>query len=415
MNEEESQRYLGSLGLELRPGRKFDLTTIRALLAELSNPQQAWPSVHIAGTNGKGSTAALIEAAARTAGQRTGLYTSPHLQRLSERIRISGEEIAPAALAAAATRVRDAVERLLAAGRLEQPPAFFEVVTAVGFSAFAQARIDLGVIEVGLGGRLDATNVLAPRVAVLTPIGMDHEIYLGSTLAAIAGEKAGILKPGLELAITAPQAPEVMAVFRSRATEVGVPLVEIDASQIAAAPPTALRGRHQRMNAAVAARACAALGLPPAAVARGFASAFWPGRLERVATDPDIYLDGAHNPLAARALADFLDDLRSDYPAPILIYGSMRDKAVEEICELLFPRAQAVVLTAPRQPRALMPEALAQSTGSWARKVVVAADYPTALTRARELAQASTPAAPIFVTGSLYLVGEARSHALPAS
>lgn len=415
MNAAESLCYLGSLGMELRPGRKFDLATIGCLLAALGDPQRAWPSVHVAGTNGKGSTCALIEAAARAAGLRTGLYTSPHLQRLSERIRISGAEISPPALAAAATPVRDAVERLLAAGTLPHPPAFFEVVTAIGFVAFQQAGIDLGVIEVGLGGRLDATNVLAPRVAVITPIGMDHEPYLGSTLAAIAGEKAGIIKAGLELAISAPQAPEAAAVLRARAAQVGVRLEEITGAEIAAAPISALRGAHQRMNAAVAARACAALDISDAAVANGFASVFWPGRLERIATHPDVFLDGAHNPLAARALAAFLDDHRASNPAPILIYGTMRDKAIEEICELLFPRAQAVVLTAPRQPRALSPEALARTAGAWARHMELAGDYPAALALALPLARASAPPAPIFVTGSLYLVGEARAHAFPSA
>lgn len=407
--------WLNGLGMELRPGRKFDLAAIAALCASLGDPHLAFPTVHVAGTNGKGSTSAMIEAAARAAGVRTGLYTSPHLERLTERIRIAGEEIAPAALAAAAEPVRCAIERLLASGALPHPPAFFEAVTAVGFLAFAQARIELGVIEVGLGGRLDATNVVLPRVAVITPIGLDHEIYLGSTVAAIAAEKAGILKPGIELAVTAPQVPEALHVLRARAADVGVPLIEVGAAEIAAAPPTALRGRHQIENAAVAARACAALGLPPEAVAAGLANVYWPGRLERIAApgpkDPEIFLDGAHNPLAARALAAFLDDYRAAHPAPILIYGSMRDKAVEEICELLFPRAQAVVLTAPRQPRALDPGVLARVAAPWAKQLLLAPDYPAALAAACDLARSQSPPPPIFVTGSLYLVGEARPQA----
>ncbi|HUX66639.1 MAG TPA: cyanophycin synthetase [Terriglobales bacterium] len=418
MNPAASLDYLLALGGELRPGRKFDLDAIRVLLAELGEPQRAFPSVHIAGTNGKGSVAALIAAAARAAGWRTGLYTSPHLQRLSERIQIAGAEIGPEALAAATTRVRDAVERLLAQGRLPYPPAFFEVVTAVGFVAFAAAGVDLGVIEVGLGGRLDATNVLLPRIAVITPIGLDHEQYLGSTLAAIAGEKAGILKPGIAAAVCSPQAPEALAVIRAHARRAGVPLAEVSAADAEAAPATPLPGRHQRENAAVAARACAlldqhGLALPPDAVARGFAAVRWPGRLETICADPEVILDGAHNPLAARALAAFLDDQRAaGHPAPVLIYGSMRDKAVEEICELLFPRAQAVVLTAPRQPRALAPAALAQACGPLAARHEVAPDYPAAFAAARRLARGASgeAAAPIFVTGSLYLVGEARDY-----
>ncbi|MGH9482322.1 MAG: bifunctional folylpolyglutamate synthase/dihydrofolate synthase, partial [Terriglobales bacterium] len=287
------------MGTELRPGRKFDLNSIRALLTALGEPHRAWPSVHIAGTNGKGSTAALIEAAARAAGWRTGLYTSPHLERLSERIQINGAEIGSAALAEATSRVRDAVERLLAQGKLPHPPAFFEVVTAVGFAAFAAAGVELAVVEVGLGGRLDATNVIQPRVAVITPIGLDHEQYLGSTLAAIAGEKAGILKRGVGVAVTAPQAPEALAVLRARAGETGVRLHEVASTDADAAPPTPLPGRHQRENAAVAARACAllaeqGLALPLPAVVAGFAAVRWPGRLEKVCDRPEVWLDGAH-------------------------------------------------------------------------------------------------------------------------
>ena len=412
MSPAASLEYLFGLGGELRPGRKFDLDTIRVLLAELGEPHDRFAAVHVAGTNGKGSVAALIESAARAAGWRTGLYTSPHLQRLSERIQITGAEIGGEALAEATTRVRNTVERLLAQGRLPYPPAFFEVVTAVGFVAFAAARVELAVIEVGLGGRLDATNVLQPRVAVITPIGLDHEQYLGSTQAAIAAEKAGILKPGIAAAVCSPQAPEALAVIRAHAQRAAVPLFEVAAADAADAPATPLRGRHQRENAAVAARACALLdqhgfALPPAAVARGFAAVRWPGRLEKICDAPEVILDGAHNPLAARALAAFLDDYRASHPAPILIYGSMRDKAVEEICELLFPRAQAVVLTAPRQPRALAPAALAQACGPLARRFEVAPDYPAAFAAARRLAQG---VAPIFVTGSLYLVGEARDY-----
>jgi len=414
VNPEASLAYLGGLGTELRPGRKFSLDAISTLLAALGNPHRRWASVHVAGTNGKGSVAALIESAARAAGWRTGLYTSPHLERLTERIRLGPDEISAAALAAAATPVRDAVERLLAEGKLPNPPAFFEVVTAVGFLAFAQAGIELAVVEVGLGGRLDATNVLDPLVGVITPIGLDHEQYLGSTVAAIAGEKAGIIKPGMAAVVSSPQAPAAEAVIAGRCRELRVPLLEVTSADAVAAPPTPLRGWHQRENAAVAARACAVLGergfaVPPAAIAAGFAGVRWPGRLEQIASNPAIILDGAHNPLAARALAVHLEDEQQRRrPKPVIVYGSMRDKAVEEICELLFPRAAAVVLTAPRQPRALSPGALAAACGGWAPRFEIAPDYPGALAAARRLAAPAE--ADIYVTGSLYLVGEARAH-----
>ncbi|MGH9475255.1 MAG: bifunctional folylpolyglutamate synthase/dihydrofolate synthase [Terriglobales bacterium] len=412
MNPQQSLAYLRALGAELHPGRKFDLTAIACLLAALGDPQLAFASVHVAGTNGKGSTAALIESAAHTAGWRTGLYTSPHLQRLSERIRIGGDEIAPEALAATATEVRATVERLLAEGNLAAPPTFFEVVTAVGFLALARAGVELAVVEVGLGGRLDATNVLAPRVAAITPIGLDHEAFLGPDIAAIAGEKAGIIKPGLEAVMVAPQMPEAMAVLEGRACAAGVPLVAVNAAAVEQAPPTALRGAHQRVNAAVAAAVCRRLAasgftIPEAAIASGFATVCWPGRLERIGDHPEVFLDGAHNPMAARALAAFLDDYARSHPAPVLIYASMRDKALEEICEQLFPRAAAVVLTAPAHPRAVAPAALARAYGALAPRWEIAARYPEAFAAARRL---GAGVAPIFVTGSLYLVGEARDY-----
>jgi len=415
VNLPETLVWLRELGAELRPGRKFDLATIALLLAELGDPQRKFASVHIAGTNGKGSTAALIEAAARAAGWRTGLYTSPHLQRFAERIRIGADEISDRALAAAATHVRGAMERLLAEGRLTQPPAFFEVATAIGFVAFADAEIELAVVEVGMGGRLDATNVLQPLVAVITPIGMDHEAFLGPNVVTIAGEKAGIIKVGVKAVVVSPQVQEVLPVFQHRAAEMGVPFVAVSPAEAATAPATPLRGRHQRQNAAVAARVCELLGrygfpIPAEAIETGFAAVRWPGRLERICQDPDIYLDGAHNPMAARALAGFLDDHRQSHPPPILVYGSMRDKAVEEICEQLFPRAAAVVCTAPRHPRALAPAALAAACGPLAGRCETAPDYPAALAAARRLAALATPAASIFITGSLYLVGEARDY-----
>ncbi len=416
MTPDESLQYLHELGAELHPGRKFTLATIARLLAPLGDPHHAFASVHIAGTNGKGSTAALVASAAHAAGYRVGLYTSPHLQRVNERIRIAGDDLDPEALASAATRVRDVVEQLLATGELPYPPSFFEVMTAIGFLALARARIELAVVEVGLGGRLDATNVLAPLLAAITPIGLDHEAFLGPDIPSIAGEKAGIIKPGIRSVIVALQPAEAMAVIAARCQSAGVSLHAITPAEVAAAPATALRGAHQHVNAAVAAALCRALAacgfpIPEAAISDGFASIRWPGRLERLCDHPEVFLDGAHNPMAARALAAFLDEYRRAHPAPVLIFGCMRDKAVEEICELLFPRAAAVVLTAPaRHPRALAPAALAETYGPLAPQWEIAATYPEALTAARRLSAAGDASRPIFVTGSLYLVGEARDY-----
>lgn len=426
MNFADTVAYFRHLGFELRPNAKFGLEQFEALTAELGHPERDFLSVHIAGTNGKGSVAALVESALRAAGLRVGLYTSPHLQRITERVRIAGDEIAPAAFAAAFTTVHAAIERLLARGAWPHAPSFFETLTATGFVAFRDARVAMAVVEVGMGGRLDATNVLSPAAAAITALGLDHEKYLGSTLAAIAGEKAGIMKPGLAV-VSGAQPAEAAAVLKRRAAAVGARL--LPAAPLLGAPvadaegayrfgseyldqPIELRlgmpGRHQVENARVALRVCgilaAAGGRPTAeSVAAGFAAARWPGRLEKIGDRPPIWLDGAHNPLAARALRAFIEERNW---RPILIYGSLRDKAIAEISELLLPAAQHVILTAPASPRALSPGALAQQVAAVAAPVEQAAGLAEAIARARHLAGDSTP---ILITGSLYLVGEART------
>ncbi len=426
MNFADTVAYFRHLGLELRPGAKFDLARIAALMAELGQPQQAWQSVHIAGTNGKGSVAAMVESALRSAGARTGLYTSPHLRRITERIRIAGEEIAPEAFAAAFTTVHGAIEGFLASGAWPYPPSFFETLTAAGFVAFRDANIEIGVVEVGMGGRLDATNILAPAAAAITALGLDHEKYLGATLAAIAGEKAGIMKPGLAV-VTGLQPAEAAAVLRERAAAVGARLVP--AAPLLGAPAAdadgafrfrseyldevieirlRLPGRHQVENARVALRVCELLarqtGRPgAAAVVAGLEQARWPGRLEKLAAHPPVWADGAHNPLAARALRDFIAAMGW---RPVLIYGSLRDKAIGEISELLFPLARHVILTRPESPRALSPSALALQAAPAPVPVEPSENLAAALARARELAGATTP---ILITGSLYLVGEAQA------
>ncbi|MGH9535277.1 MAG: bifunctional folylpolyglutamate synthase/dihydrofolate synthase [Terriglobales bacterium] len=429
MDYPASLAYLHALGWELRAGAKFELTQVAALLAELGHPQRAFAAVHVAGTNGKGSVAALVASGLRAAGYRTGLYTSPHLEQPTERIRLGGAEIAPEAFAAAIAAVQAATERLLAREALLHPPSFFEALTAAGFLAFRTAAMEIAVVEVGLGGRLDATNVLQPVAAAITAIAMDHEKYLGSTLAAIAGEKAGILKPGLAV-VSSPQAPEAASVLAARAAAVGArflpPAALLAGPQMDAegrcgftaryrdqsvTVRLGLRGRHQVENARTALGVLAAIserGWPVTAAqaAAGMAAAQWPGRLEKLATAPALYVDGAHNPAAARALAAFLQDTGW---RPVLVFGAMRDKAVGEMAEILFPRARHVILTAPAHPRALSPAALAaQVQGATLTPLEIASDLPAALARARDLAVAE--GAPILLTGSLYLVGQARAR-----
>ncbi len=431
MDFSASLTYFDSLGLELRTDAKFELAWIARLLQALGNPQQKFASVHIAGTNGKGSVAAMLEAVLRRSGFLTGLYTSPHLERITERIQVAGREIAPADFARATTRVHEVIEALLTQGALPHRPSFFETMTAVGFVHLAEAGVNLAVVEVGLGGRLDATNVLVPQVSVITPVGMDHERFLGYTLPEIAGEKAGIIKPGVPV-ISGMQESETLAVLRARCEAQGAPLTEAEqpvpmpdadgrfhvtvAYRGEAVPlHPALRGRHQAGNAVTVAQVCEQLSaqhfpVPRAALQQGVAETVWPGRLEVVSHSPRIILDGAHNPMGARALADFLSEMQL---RPVLVFGSLRDKDARRTAAILFPMAEHVILTAPDNPRAATAQELAEQLADHAaarpEALHVAADLPAALALAKQLTDhGARDERCIVVTGSLYLVGAAR-------
>jgi dihydrofolate synthase/folylpolyglutamate synthase len=444
MTYDESVRALYSLGRELAAPQqarvqKFGLENISILAEELGQPQRAAPCAHIAGTNGKGSTAAMLESILRTAGLRTGLYTSPHLERINERIRINGENISDEDFAAAWTRVHAAIESLMASGKLAAHPTFFECVTAMAFLAFAQHTVDFAVYEVGLGGRLDATNIVVPEVAILTPVDFDHENFLGHSIEEIAREKAGILKPGAWV-VSASERLEARAVIAKRCAEMDARLVELDATthleeiqdqdgiyratavlthsrkKLRLSP--ALPGRFQLRNAlsaAIASRLLAERGFPinDEAIERGIATAKWAGRLERIGTHPDTYLDGAHNPSGARELLKFWEENYADRRI-FLVYGAMRDKAVDEIAGLLFPHVDTVILTEPRQPRAVSAPLLAEMTGHHAKRILVIPDPAKALETAIELANTVNA---VFATGSLYLVGDLRAywHRRPAN
>ncbi len=413
--------YLLSVGQELS-GTKFDLANIGRLLEELGHPEQAWKAVHIAGTNGKGSAAAMLEAVLRSAGYRTGLYTSPHLVRINERIQVAGKEIADADFAAVSAEVVAGVERLLALRELPAHPSFFECLTGIGFEHFRRAHCEIAAVEVGMGGRLDATNALTPLLSIIMPVEFDHEPYLGHTLEQIAFEKAGIIKEG-GVVVSAAQQPEAAAVLERAARERGARLVyaQQDALlRLNGRLRLALPGRHQAANAAVVATAVQELrGLgvevSPAALAEGLATVRWPGRLEWVQGEPPLLLDGAHNPAAARALRNYLrESLLAPNPGAasrrlVLIFGTMRDKAVAEIADLLFPLAAAVVLTQPGQRRAATPQGLAEVTGHLNPRVLEREEPREALELARELAG---PEGVVVVTGSLYLVGEIRQLVL---
>jgi dihydrofolate synthase/folylpolyglutamate synthase len=437
MNYEASVRYLLSLGRELAAptqaaAAKFDLENINILVERLGRPDRAYPSAHVAGTNGKGSTAAFLESILRHAGFRTGLNTSPHLEKINERIRINGEEISDRAFAETFSRIHALIEELLAAGKLRVHPTYFECVTAMAFEYFARERVEFAVFEVGLGGRLDATNILSPLVTIITRIDFDHENFLGHSLQEIAGEKAGILKPGVPL-VLAEQRPEARDVILARAKILDCPViepaqifgvdnhsmpdgtvharvVEMHSGKIFELAPS-LPGRFQLENALSAVAAAHLLQnrsfqIPDDAIVQGVANTVWPGRLEKLQSAPDVYLDGAHNPSAARELALFLEQNFSGRKI-WLIYAALRDKAVDEVAGLLFPHATEVIFTAPRTSRAVSAAQLAEIGGHHAARFSVVPDAERAFEQA--LVQAA-PEDGIFITGSLYLVGQLRHY-----
>ena len=414
MNFADTVRYLYSLGHELKAG-KWDLANMRALLAAMDHPESRGRFIHVAGTNGKGSVCAMMACALRVSGARTGLYTSPHLVDPRERIQIDGQWITEAEWCTAFDEVHAVAESLLAREVIPAHPSFFETVTAMAFSAFARAGVEMVVLETGLGGRLDATNVVMPEFAVITSVDFDHEAFLGSSIESIAAEKAGILKTGRPAVFSA-QRPDALRVLEHRALELDIPVhhssewrlenlrvdrygsrftLLADEDMEIICP---LAGIHQVENARTAATALTLAGVPRTAVQQGIAQAVWPGRLERVARDPDVILDGAHNPAGARALAAYIAEFFGGEPVRI-IFGAMRDKAIDEVTETLFPLAAEVIITAPDQPRALSPEALAEA---WGRA-------KTAGRLSDALALAAQQRMTTFITGSLYLVGEARA------
>jgi len=437
MNYDAAVRYLLSLGRELAAptqaaAAKFDLENITVLAERLGRPDRAYPSAHIAGTNGKGSTAAFLESILRRAGFRTGLNTSPHLERINERIRVNGQEISDHDFAETLTRIQSLIEELLAAGKLRAHPTYFECVTAMAFEYFARAHADFGVFEVGLGGRLDATNILTPAISVITRVDFDHENFLGHSLREIAGEKAGILKQGIPVVLAAQQ-PEAREVILARARKLGCPVIEtplayrVDeqamengcarariteiASGWSAKLAPQLAGRFQlqnAMNAVAAARALGARGwrIPERAMEEGIADAIWPGRLEKLQSRPDLYVDGAHNPGAARELAAFWEENFAGRKI-FLLYGALRDKAVDEIAGVLFPRATEVVFSEPRTSRAISAAQLSEIAAHHAARSSVIAEAEQALDY---LLSKAAPQDAVFVTGSLYLVGQLRHY-----
>lgn len=444
MNYTEAIQFLLGLGNEML-AMKLGLETVRGLAGKLGNPQRKFPAVHIAGTNGKGSTAAMTASIAQAAGLRTGLYTSPHLVNITERIRVNFKPITPTNFARLATEVRAAGEQLVAEGALPAQPTFFEQVTMIGFLHFAERQVELAVLEVGLGGRLDATNICEPVVTAITPLGLDHQQYLGETLAKIAGEKAGIIKPDVPV-IVAPQEHEAMAVVKTRAAELSAPMISVsDSTRLwncafvrgesslrddprfrlsmagqyvfdASTPQNSyqvaleMRGRHQVTNALTAMLIAEELGKKGFGtrtehIVCGLQRARWAGRLQMIEVSnrqPMVLLDGAHNPAGAQILRDFLEEHCREVPIT-LIFGAMGDKAVAEMAELLFPAARTLILTRAENPRAAETGRIAEWTKEIRQDAVCTTGLAEALTEAARLTPANGL---IVICGSLYLVGE---------
>lgn len=450
MSYETAVARMFALGHELAhtPSHKFDLKHMRVLLEALDHPERRFPSVLIAGTNGKGSTAATVAAILRNSGLKTGLYTSPHLVRINERIRVDGAEIADADFASLHGEVDRVAEELVGRAQLPWHPSFFEMMTAIAFEYFARKNVEIAVLEVGMGGRLDATNVVEPRVSVVTDISLDHQKYLGETVREIAREKAGIIRSGGAV-VTLPQQPEANDVIGNTILELGarainaVPYVppvspgsgnygklgdpkpftaensdayiyryplQVMGQQIVVESP--LVGRHQLRNVALAIASAVELhgqgfsGITPESIERGIRETHWPGRFQVIAARPgwpEIVVDAAHNPAGAWALRSALSERYEDRSL-IFVLAAMRDKAISEMTDILFPLAERVIATRPANPRAASPEEIQAAAARTGAEIEAIDDVQQALERARALA---TGDAVVVIAGSIYLVGEA--------
>jgi dihydrofolate synthase/folylpolyglutamate synthase len=424
MNYSQCLRYLANLGNELR-GVVFELGTSRKVLQRLGNPHQKYPAALIAGTNGKGSTSAMLAGILQATGWRAGLYTSPHLIRVNERIQVDGRGVADEEFARDFTDVGAAVDSLAEEGSIDRRPSFFEMLTATAFLYFARAHVDFAVLEVGMGGRLDATNVVDPVAGVITNVELDHMEFLGPDVASIAREKAGIMRRGRPV-ISGCESPEAVDTIRESAKLLQAALMEIPSAAAAIANVRAtedgrcrfdlvledrltvtapLRGRFQVKNTALAVAAARCLIdralWRPSLVADGLSRTHWPGRLETISDHPLVLLDGAHNPAAAREVAAFVRDEMAGHRVR-LVYASMRDKQIAEICKVLFPLVHALYLTLPGNDRAATPEEILGIAPAPGVPVVIERDPAKALEMAVE---ASSPEDVVLVAGSLFLVG----------
>ncbi len=428
MSYADSIEYLYNLQ---KYGIKLGLDNIRTLMSLFNNPQKDFLSVHVAGTNGKGSTSAMIASMLQASGLKVGLFTSPHLVSFTERVRINNEKISEQDVVGLTDEIRKAISKTD-----DFSPTFFEVVTTIGFLYFKRNNIDIAIIETGMGGRLDATNVIKPEVSVITNISYDHKEFLGNALKEIAGEKAGIIKEGIPV-VTSRQDKSAMQVLRKKADEQGSEIFEYGKDFSAVLKEEDINGcvfdyqgeakinnlwmpligRHQMFNAASALKAVEILskrlpdmsGLSPDVMRTGLETVKWPGRLEFVSYNPPILIDGAHNPDASAVLADSLKRLfLKKYNRMILILGVMADKDIEGILSPLLPLASQIICTVPNYSRAESPQRLADRAVSMGYKNIHTAP---AVMKAIELAKSKIKDAKsdlILITGSLYTIGEVK-------
>ncbi len=400
-------------------GIKFGLNSTERLLARVGNPHKKLRFIHIAGTNGKGSTAAILSSILRKHGLKTGLYTSPHLVRFTERFRIDDKEVSAQRILSVFDKIRETLDG-------DQPPTFFEMVTAMAFLYFAEEETDWVIAETGMGGRLDATNVITPEISIITNVAFDHQEFLGRTLAAIAREKAGIIKQGVPV-VTGALQPVVQGVLKTVCMNLGAPLHRFKSDFNVRRNPNGsfqyhgirnrwpalrinLKGPHQLSNAALALATLDVLeekqvvSLKPEIVSDALQEVSWPARLEILDRKPMILLDGAHNPQGAEALRDALRESFT-YDKLHLVLGIMADKDIRGILRRLLPMAETAIFTKPRYVRAANPEELKKMARPFIQKYYVIPDPVTAIQEARQLAR---PDDLICIAGSLYFAGEVK-------
>lgn len=403
----------------------YDLRRVDEMLARLGNPHHRAGSVHITGTNGKGSVAAMVASALTTAGYTTGLYTSPHLQSWRERIRVNGKLISEAELAQLVTNLKPEVEAANQRARYGKLTTF-ELLTVLAFAYFGQRGVELQVLEVGMGGKFDATSVIKPLVCLLAPISLDHTDVLGTTLAEIAAEKCGIIKPGSTV-VSSPQAPEVLGVIRENCRRCGAPLItigsditwqglgfDLEQQQLRVEGRKGsyelsipLLGQHQLVNAATAVAALEVLAdkgfkITRESITKGLKLVSWPGRLQILNRRPLVVVDGAHNPGAARSLAQAIKQY-FNFKRAILVMGTSNDKDIGGIVYELFPLFDKVIVTRSRHPRAMAPAPLVAEFARHGVEAEVAADIPSALSRALAIAGEGDL---VCIAGSLFVVAE---------